>query len=112
MSLLRVQFHKPGLVHANGLAPVAGVPASGGGTLGVSGTPTAGGSQLTVPASGPWAIKLQAIGADCYYAIGSSPDPTAEPRGWLASGEVEWVFAAEGEKIACVAASLEEGTTA
>lgn len=112
MAFLRVQFHLPGINHAGGVAPIAGVPAAGSQTLSILPDVTTDSDEITVPAGGPWAIKLRAIGNDCWYAIGDAPNPAAEPRGYLADGEVDWIHAEAGQKIACVEATLAEGVTA
>jgi hypothetical protein len=106
MPTLRIQFHRAGLRSGGQSQPVASAAISSA-NLAITGVATVSGSQITVPADGPFALKLKAIGSECYVAVGATPDPTAEPRMHLLDGESEWVYALAGEKIAVISSALD-----
>lgn len=108
MATLRIEFASlgGGRGRLGGQVPVREEGLLGAVTLAVGATATASSARPAVPSTGTTVFAdLTAIDAAIYAAIGSSPDPGAEPRLLLLPGRTMRVHVTAGHLVSAVKAS-------
>lgn len=57
----------------------------------------------TTKGDGPWVLRITAA-ADCFIAVGASPDSSTDPRRFLPASQTVDIIAYPGEKVMYTAA--------